>query len=144
MCSCSTAVTVHSDLWLLFVPVLLVTSLEPHMHRQPLPDLITFMVVMDFFYAPSLTDSEIGERNCLYLFSVVFQLYSIMLRCVTFHHLFLKSYPVTGFVSREQVFLSRSHVYVHVSRTCVKYLMTSSFKNCGKSHFCTIVGFLST
>lgn len=65
-----------------------------------------------------------------------------MLRCVTFHHLFFKAYPVTGFVSREQVFLSRAHV---VSRACDKYLMMSSFKkNCGKSNFCTIVGFVST
>lgn len=95
------------------------------MHRQPLPDLITFMVVMDFFYAPSLTDSEIGERNCSYLFSVVFQLYSIMLRCVTFHHLFFKAYPVTGFVFYvNRSFLSRTHV---VSRTCDKYCYDVEF-----------------
>lgn len=115
--------------------VLLVSSLEPHRSGAPLPDLITFMDVMDFFLCPSLTDSEIAERNCLYLFSVVFQLYGIMLWYVTFHQPF-KTHPSDRLALRWTGLLSRTRV---ASRGCDKYLMTSN-KICESSHLCSIIG----
>lgn len=119
--------------------MLLVSSLEPHRSSAPLPDLITFMDVMDFFM-PVINWLWDCRKKLLVPFSVVFQLYGIMLWYVTFHHPFFKAHPSDRFALRWTGLLSRTHV---ASRTCDKYLMTSS-KICERSHFCTIIGFVST
>lgn len=73
--------------------VLLVSSLEPHRSGAALPDLITFMDVMDFFFMPVINRLRDCRKKLLVPFSVVFQLYGIMLWCVTFHQPVFKGPP---------------------------------------------------
>lgn len=92
-----------------------------------------------FFLCPSLTDSEIAERNCLYLFLWYFNfmaLCSDMSPSITH---FLGPAPSDRLALRWTGLLSGTRV---ASRTCDKYLMASS-KICERSHFCTIIGFVS-